>query len=114
MVFQERLHSLETTAANVHDIVMAPSLIREDDAVLYGDAGYLGIEKCDEVTGNPHLSSIEYRLNQRVDTGLYRQARRRDGQLADKVVRTAHFGCSNDLLHGCVGLGKTQIFQNRT
>jgi IS5 family transposase len=60
------VHSLATTAANVHDITMAPSLIREDDEVVYGDAGYLGIEKREEVTGSAHLSSIEYRINRRV------------------------------------------------
>jgi len=52
------VHSLETTAANVHDITMA-SLIREDDEVVYGDAGYLGIEKREEVTQSAHLSSID-------------------------------------------------------
>ena len=60
------VHSLETTAANVHDITMATELIREDDEVVYGDAGFLGLEKRDEVTGDAHLSSIEYRINRRV------------------------------------------------
>ncbi len=35
------VHSLETTAANVHDITMASRLLREDDGVAYGDSGYL-------------------------------------------------------------------------
>jgi IS5 family transposase len=60
------VHSLETTAANVHDITIAPKLIREDDEVVYGDAGYLGLEKRDEVMGDVHLSSIDYRINRRV------------------------------------------------
>jgi IS5 family transposase len=60
------VHSLKTTAANVHDITMATELIREDDEVVYGDAGFLGLEKRDEVTGDAHLSSIEYRINRRV------------------------------------------------
>ena len=60
------VHSLETTAANVHDITMASSLIREDDKVVYGDAGYIGIEKREEVTQSTHLSSIDYRINRRV------------------------------------------------
>jgi len=58
-------HSLETTTANVHDITMAPSLIREDDEVVYGDAGYLGMEKRGEVAASVHLSSIDYRINRR-------------------------------------------------
>jgi IS5 family transposase len=52
------VHSLETTAANVHDITMASRLLREDDAVVYGDAGYRGIEKREELVGNAHFSSI--------------------------------------------------------
>ena len=60
------VHSLETTAANVHDITVASRLIRDDDAVVYGDAGYLGIEKRDEIVSDEHLSSIEYRINRRV------------------------------------------------
>ena len=59
------VHSLETTAANTHDITMASQLVREDDEVVYGDSGYIGIEKRDEVTSSPHLSKIEYRINRR-------------------------------------------------
>jgi len=59
------VHSLETTAANVHDITVASQLIREDDEVVYGDSGYLGIEKREEVKSSPHLSVKEYRINRR-------------------------------------------------
>jgi len=59
------VHSVETTAANVHDITKAPQLIREDDEVVYGDAGYIGIEKREEVQSSPHLSTKEYRINLR-------------------------------------------------
>jgi len=58
-------HSLATTAANVHDITVAPQLIREDDEVVYGDSGYIGIEKREEVRASPHLSTKEYRINLR-------------------------------------------------
>ena len=60
------VYSLEVTAANVHDITVATKLIREDDEVVYGDAGYLGIEKREEVSSDKHLSSIDYRINRRV------------------------------------------------
>jgi IS5 family transposase len=61
-------HSLETTAANVHDITVAPQLIREDDEVVYGDSGFLGIEKREEVQASPHLSTKEYRINRRYNS----------------------------------------------
>ena len=37
-------HTLEVTAANEHDVTKASELIRQDDEVVYGDAGYHGIE----------------------------------------------------------------------
>ena len=47
------------TSANVHDITMAPELIREDDTVVFGDSGYLGIEKREEIcVGNIFPASI--------------------------------------------------------
>jgi IS5 family transposase len=60
------VHSLEFTAANVHDVTVASQLIRDDDAVVYGDAGYLGLEKREEVVSDEHLANVEYRINRRV------------------------------------------------
>lgn len=51
--------------ANVHDVTVAQDLIREDDEVVYGDSGYLGIEKREKVASDEHLSSINYRINLR-------------------------------------------------
>lgn len=59
------VHTMTVTAANVHDITQAAALIREDDEVVYGDSGYLGIEKRSEVTSDEHLSRIDYRINRR-------------------------------------------------
>jgi len=59
------VHTVTATAANVHDIAEAHNLIREDDEVVYGDSGYLGIEQRDEVKGNDHLKGIDYRINRR-------------------------------------------------
>ncbi len=57
------VHSLEVTAANRSERDMAASLIRGDDEVLYGDAGYTGLEKRLEFQQNPQLSAMEYRIN---------------------------------------------------
>ena len=53
------------TAANAHDITQAAALIRENDEVVYGDSGYLGIQRRPEVTSDAHLSRIDYRINRR-------------------------------------------------
>jgi IS5 family transposase len=59
------VHSLVYTAANAHDITQAHKLIREDDDVMYGDSGYLGMEKRDEVKNNAHLKRVIYKVNLR-------------------------------------------------
>ena len=59
------VHSITATSANVHDITEAHKLIRSDDEVVYGDSGYLGIEKREEIKNDKHLSSIDYRINRR-------------------------------------------------
>ncbi|MBO6267255.1 MAG: IS5 family transposase, partial [Synergistaceae bacterium] len=63
--FSGLVHTIEVTSANVHDICATSKLIREDDEVVYGDSGYLGIEKREEIVSDAHLSSIDYRINRR-------------------------------------------------
>jgi IS5 family transposase len=58
-------HTVEVTAANEHDVTKASELIRKDDEVVYGDAGYQGIEKREEIRTEPEKSKIEYRINKR-------------------------------------------------
>ena len=59
------VHTMTVTAANEHDVTQAANLIREDDDVVYGDSGYLGISKRPEITEDGHLSGIDYRINRR-------------------------------------------------
>ena len=42
------IHSIETTAANAHDITQTTRLLNGKERRVWGDAGYLGIEKRDE------------------------------------------------------------------
>lgn len=59
------VHTLTVTSANEHDITQAHNLLREDDAVVYGDSGYIGIEKRDEIKNDEHFSQIDFRINRR-------------------------------------------------
>lgn len=59
------VHTIEVTAANVHDINVTDTLIREDDEIVYGDSGYIVIEKREEIQRDKHLSAIDYRINRR-------------------------------------------------
>ena len=36
--------------------------MRDDDEFCYGDAGYIGVEKREEVAFGPHLSSMEWKI----------------------------------------------------
>ena len=42
------IHSMETTAANVHDLNAADQLLHGEEQRVWGDAGYTGIHKRDE------------------------------------------------------------------
>ena len=59
------VHTLTATPANVHDITEASKLLRDDDEVMYGDSGYLGLEKRPEIRNDMKKSKIEYRINRR-------------------------------------------------
>jgi hypothetical protein len=41
-----------------HDITEASKLIRPDDEVVYGDAGYLGLDKRPDTMGDAHKSKL--------------------------------------------------------
>jgi IS5 family transposase len=56
------VHSVTATAANVHDLDEAVSLVRGDDEVVYADAGYQGTHKRPEIAGDEHRSKIEWRV----------------------------------------------------
>jgi IS5 family transposase len=62
------VHTLTATPANVHDITEASKLLRDDDEVMYGDSGYLGLEKRPEIRNDVKKSKIEYRINRRPGT----------------------------------------------
>ena len=55
------IHSVETTAANIHDLTPAAELLHGDETVVYADAGYQGIEKREEMQGK----GIDFRVAMR-------------------------------------------------
>lgn len=62
----------------------AANLIRPDDEVVYGDSGYLGIEKREEIQSDAHLSKIDYRINRR--PGKAYRKYQNDGQAWEKKI----------------------------
>ena len=56
------VHNVTATAANVHDLDQVADLVREDDEVVYTDAGYQGVEKRPDIAGDEHRSKVEFRV----------------------------------------------------
>ena len=60
------VHTVETTAANVHDSNMTSSLLQGEETDVYGDSGYLGSEKKeDAIRVNQSGETIQYHINLR-------------------------------------------------
>ena len=59
------VHTVTATSANVHDITETHNLLREDDEVVYGDSGYIGIKKREEIKNDENLSKIDFRITRR-------------------------------------------------
>lgn len=59
------VHTVTATPANTADIKEAHKLLRPDDEFAYGDNGYAGIAKRDEIKNDEHLRKIDFRINRR-------------------------------------------------
>ena len=59
------IHSVETTAANVHDLTPAAELLHGEEEVVYADAGYQGIEKREEMEGKTARFRVAMRPGKR-------------------------------------------------
>ncbi len=59
------IHSLVTTAANVHDLTPAAEQLHGDEDVVYGDAGYQGIAKRSEMAGTKAVVKVAMRPGKR-------------------------------------------------
>lgn len=76
------VHSVTVTAANVGDVTQTAQLVREDDDVVYGDSGYIGVEKREEIKEDENLSQKEYRICKR--PGKLRGVRQNGVRWADR------------------------------
>jgi IS5 family transposase len=56
------VHTVTATGANVHDLDQAARLVRDDDEVVYADAGYQGADRRPDIAGDEHLSRIKWRV----------------------------------------------------
>jgi IS5 family transposase len=73
------VHSLVCTSANVLDVSQAHALLHGHEQEAFGDAGYTGVEKRDEMKGNP----VQWRVA--VKRGKIKAMR--DGALKDLLIQ---------------------------
>ncbi len=59
------IHSVVTTAANVHDLTPAAELLHGDEEVVYADAGYQGIARRPDMAGKPTTFRVAMRPGKR-------------------------------------------------
>ncbi len=52
------IHSVATTSSHVSDVVVAAELLYGEEKMIYGDVGYQGLEKREEMTGR----EVDYRI----------------------------------------------------
>lgn len=56
------VHSLSVTAANVHDVTQVDKLLHGEEDTVWGDSGYIGVEKREE---HEHRKKIKWLINRR-------------------------------------------------
>lgn len=92
------IHSLETTAANVHDVTQAHKLLHGEEKTLIGDAGYQGVGKREELLGKAIECEIAARPGKRKTMGsLMQLIEKRKASVRSKVEHPflrikQHFG----------------------
>ena len=60
------VHSIQVTAANVHDVEMVPELLTGEEETVYGDSGYFEAEKRENaIRKNSKGKKIKYKINRR-------------------------------------------------
>src|SRR5699024_5750549 len=85
-------HSVTATGGNVHDLDEVTGLVREDDEVVYADAGYQGVGRRPEVSGDEHLSQVEVRVAARRGklAGMAGPARQAESRKASVRAEVEH------------------------
>lgn len=91
------VHTVEVTAANVHDVAMTSKLLTGEERVVYGDSGYLGAAKReDAITQNNSGNRIRYKINRRtsqIKEGSIRtqaQLKRREHEKSSVRAKVEH------------------------
>ena len=91
------VHTVKTTAANVHDVSMTPELLHGEEETVHGDSGYLGAEKRDDaIVTNTAKKRIKYIINRRPSQSKHKsnrskgQIKRREREKSSVRAKVEH------------------------
>lgn len=85
-------------------------IIRPDDDVVYGDSGYLGIEKSREIQEDSHLAGIAYRMNRR--PSHYKKAKIYTGMDWEKRIKHQKSSVRSKIEHRFLLIKKLFVYNN--
>ena len=81
------VHTVQVTAANVHDVCVTADLLTGEEEQVYGDSGYLGAEKRPEARKkNTAGKKIRYKINRRPS----QQIKRREHEKSSVRAKVEH------------------------
>ena len=91
------VQKVKVTAANVSDVATIPVLLTDEEEVVYGDSGYLGVEKREgAILKNKQGKKIRYKINRRPsqikDRSLWSQGqlKRREREKSSVRAKVEH------------------------
>ena len=96
------VHTVEVTGANESDVNMTSKLMNGEEEGLWGDAGYVGAEKREDVTKtNKNGKRIRFHINRRKSSSK-NKSKRSQGQIRRRKREKSSVRCKVEHVFGLV------------
>ena len=96
------VHTVEVTGANESDVNMTPKLMNGEEEGLWGDAGYVGAEKREDVPkSNKNGKRIRFHINRRKSSSK-NKSKRSQGQIRRREREKSSVRCKVEHVFGLV------------
>ncbi len=97
------VHTVEVTSANVHDSTPALKLLTGEEKEVYGDSGYLGMDKQENAPENVKYEIVQRKsTTEKIENGLMRALRKARERYSGLAKNESHI----NMLFACVNLAK--------
>ena len=96
------VHTVEVTGANESDVNMTPKLMNGEEEGLWGDAGYVGAEKREDVPKtNKNGKRVRFHINRR-KSSITNKSKRSQGQIRRREREKSSVRCKVEHVFGLV------------